>query len=333
MKFSDARLHELFGGMRQKFIAIIGDVMLDRYIWGNVTRISPEAPVPVVDVLRESNHLGGASNVAMNVKSLGAIPVLIGAVGDDANANDLRRIFGETNIITDFLVVDAQRPTTVKTRIIAGSQHVVRIDFEHRKAIGEATQSKIIDKLEEHISSLEVIILQDYNKGVVTRELITKVTMLAKSRDIPVLVDPKFHNFFEYTGVTLFKPNRKETEDALGRKLTDEESIRDAAHALKTKLGAENVLLTLGELGMVLLQRDDTITRIPTRARKVADVSGAGDTVIATLASALGAGASIIEAAHLANLAGGLVCEEIGIVPVDQDALYEAALRLVGVTD
>jgi len=333
MKFSDARLHELFGGMRQKFIAIIGDVMLDRYIWGNVTRISPEAPVPVVDVLRESNHLGGASNVAMNVKSLGAIPVLIGAVGDDANANDLRRIFGETNIITDFLVVDAQRPTTVKTRIIAGSQHVVRIDFEHRKAIGEATQSKIIDKLEEHISSLEVIILQDYNKGVVTRELITKVTMLAKSRDIPVLVDPKFHNFFEYTGVTLFKPNRKETEDALGRKLTDEESIRDAAHALKTKLGAENVLLTLGELGMVLLQRDDTITRIPTRARKVADVSGAGDTVIATLASALGAGASIIEAAHLANLAGGLVCEEIGIVPVDQDALYEAALRLAGVAD
>lgn len=333
MKFSDARLHELFGGMRQKFIAIIGDVMLDRYIWGNVTRISPEAPVPVVDVLRESNHLGGASNVAMNVKSLGAVPVLIGAVGDDANAYDLRRIFEETNIITDFLVVDAQRPTTVKTRIIAGSQHVVRIDFEHRKAIGEATQSKIIDKLEEHISSLEVIILQDYNKGVVTRELITKVTMLAKSRDIPVLVDPKFHNFFEYTGVTLFKPNRKETEDALGRKLTDEESIRDAAHALKTKLGAENVLLTLGELGMVLLQRDDTITRIPTRARKVADVSGAGDTVIATLASALGAGASIIEAAHLANLAGGLVCEEIGIVPVDQDALYEAALRLVGVTD
>jgi D-glycero-beta-D-manno-heptose-7-phosphate kinase len=325
MKFTEERLATLLAPMRQKFVAIIGDVMLDRYIWGTVSRISPEAPVPVVDVARESTHLGGASNVALNVRSLGATPVLFGAVGADASADDLRRIFAETGIHTDFLVVDEGRPTTVKTRIIAGSQHVVRIDYEQRAQISEAATRRILDRLEAHITSIDVIVLQDYNKGLIGPDLIEHVSERARSRGIPVLVDPKYANFFAYQGVTVFKPNRKETEDALGVKLGSEQSFVDAARQMRERLRCDNVLLTLGELGMLLLQSDDAVTRVPTRARKVADVSGAGDTVVATLASMIACGADVVEAAHLANVAGGLVCEEIGIVPVDRDALVEAA--------
>jgi D-glycero-beta-D-manno-heptose-7-phosphate kinase len=328
MTFTDERLHQLFAPVSKKFIAIIGDVMLDRYIWGSVHRISPEAPVPVVDVERESNHLGGAANVALNIRSLGAIPVLFGTVGEDANANDLRRIFAEEQIMTDFLVADADRPTTVKTRIIAGSQHMVRIDFEKRARISEETERRLLDRLETHCSSLRVIILQDYNKGVLGADLIPRVLELAAAHDIPVLVDPKQANFFEYRNVAVFKPNRKETEDALGMSLQTEEDFHEGARRLQERVQCDNLLLTLGEHGMLLLQRDGTATRIPTRARKVADVSGAGDTVIATLASMLAAGASVLEAAHLANLAGGLVCEEVGIVPVQRERLHDAALGM-----
>lgn len=333
MKFTDNRIQEIFTPMRHKFIAIIGDVMLDRYIWGHVSRISPEAPVPVVDVMRESNHLGGASNVALNIRNLGATPILFGAVGNDANANDLRRIFHDTKIQTDFLVVDPERPTTVKTRIIAGGQHVVRIDFEQRTPVSDETTMKILDKLQDHIGSLQALVLQDYNKGVIGEQIITEAIRLAASHDIPVLVDPKFNNFFNYRGVTVFKPNRKETEDALGMRLADEESFMAAARQMHELLECDNILLTLGEMGMLLLQSDGTATRVPTKARKVADVSGAGDTVIATLAATLACGATVTEAAHLSNLAGGLVCEEIGIVPIDRDSLIEASLGKLGVLD
>ncbi len=333
MFFEESRLLEIFSNIQNKFVAVIGDVMLDRYIWGKVTRISPEAPVPVVDVLRHSNHLGGASNVALNIKSLGCVPVLFGVVGRDTNAAELREIFTETNVITDFLVEDSERPTTVKTRVIAGSQHVVRIDHEDRQQISAATAQRLLDRLEGHLGSIQSIILQDYNKGVIGPELIHSVIELARSRNIPVLVDPKYTNFFEYKGVTVFKPNRKETEDALKIRLSDEASFENAARELQSRLECEHVLLTLGELGMLLLQSDGSVTRIPTKARKVADVSGAGDTVIATMAVALAGGASLAEAAHIANFAGGLVCEEVGIVPVDHDALYDAALGKLGVMD
>lgn len=333
MRFEEQRLHDIFSQIQNRFIAVIGDVMLDRYIWGKVSRISPEAPVPVVDVVEESNHLGGASNVALNIRSLGAVPVLFGVVGDDANARELKSIFGTEKIITDFLVEDGARPTTVKTRIIAGSQHVARIDYEDREQISEDTTRRVIDRLESHIGSIEIIILQDYNKGVIGPSLIRQVIELANRHDIPVLVDPKFSNFFEYQGVSVFKPNRKETEDALKIKLSDEQSFEEAARTLRGRLDSDHVLLTLGEKGMLLLQSDGEITRVATRARKVADVSGAGDTVIATLAVAMASGASLVEAAHIANFAGGLVCEEVGIVPVDRDKLYDAALGKLGVLD
>lgn len=330
MKFSEDRLHEIFASLGQKFVAIVGDIMLDRYIWGEVTRISPEAPVPVVDVKKESMHMGGASNVALNIRSLGAQPVLFGAVGDDANAGDLRRLCTEAEILTDFIVVDEARPTTVKTRIIAGSQHVVRIDNEDRHSISPGAVQKLAEMLDTHLTSIHAIILQDYNKGVLGESLIQRVLSVAIKRGIPVLVDPKYHHFFAYQGVTVFKPNRKETEDALGIRLRNEEDFSRAANLLHDRISCENILLTLGEHGMLLCQKDGTTVRIPTRARKVADVSGAGDTVIATLAAAVASGASVVEAAHLANFAGGLVCEEVGIVPVKRNALLDAASGRLG---
>ncbi|MBI5647129.1 MAG: D-glycero-beta-D-manno-heptose-7-phosphate kinase [Ignavibacteriae bacterium] len=333
MIFSAERLEDIFAPMRRKFIAIVGDVMLDRYIWGQVSRISPEAPVPVVDVLRENSNLGGAANVALNIKSLGAIPVLIGAIGDDNNGRELQRILREETIITDFLVTDTARPTTVKTRVIAGHQHVVRIDQEERTPVSDSATLRMLDKLEEHLGSLEGIILQDYNKGVIGADVIEGVVRIAAGRGIPVFVDPKYHNFFSYRGVAVFKPNRKETEDALGLRLRDEDAFLQAARTLRERLGCEHVLLTLGELGMLLLQSDGSVTRVPTRARKVADVSGAGDTVIATLATTMACGATVSEAAHLANLAGGLVCEEVGIVPVNLESLLDAATGKLGITD
>lgn len=330
MIFEEMRLSEIFGPISKQFIAIVGDVMLDRYIWGDVTRISPEAPVPVVDVIRESNHLGGAANVALNIKSLGANPVMFGLIGDDQHGDRLKRIFNESAILTDFLVVDSERPTTVKTRIIAGSQHVARIDYERRMDVPEELADKILFKLEDHLGSISAIILQDYNKGVVTQKLIHGVIELAKSKSVPVCVDPKYNNFFEYQGVEVFKPNRKETEDALNKKLGADGAFQKAAQEMKDRLGCKNILLTLGSQGMLLLQEDGSVIQVPTRAREVADVSGAGDTVIATLSVALASGATMEEAAKIANQAGGLVCEEIGIVPVNRDLLYEACLGKLG---
>ncbi len=326
MIFTPQRLKELFNTFNTKSIAIIGDVMLDKYIWGTVGRISPEAPVPVVDVEAESAHPGGASNVALNVRNLGARPLLFGVVGNDNHAEQLKKIFDDTNISSDFLVEDTSRPTTVKTRVIAHSQHVVRIDNEVRQTISEKIRDEIIKKFEQHIDEIAAVIFQDYNKGVIDKRIIHSIIDLTKRRNIPVCVDPKFQNFFEYEGVDVFKPNRKETEDVLQIKMHNDEEYIQAARVIIERLNCKNVLLTLGERGMLLYQSDGFTKRIPTRARKVADVSGAGDTVIATLSVMIASGAAMLEAAAVANIAGGLVCEESGIVPVDKNQLYESTL-------
>jgi D-glycero-beta-D-manno-heptose-7-phosphate kinase len=287
----------------------------------------------VVDVESETTHPGGASNVALNIEALGATPLLVGVVGKDANAEELRAIFRQSNISCDALVVDEDRPTTVKTRIIAGHQHVVRIDYEKRSEISSEISARIVGMLREHIASIRIIVLQDYDKGVMTPKLINEVIALGNEYRLPVLVDPKFKNFFAYRHVAVFKPNKKETEDALGVKMLEEEDFISAAKALQQRLNAGNILLTLGELGMLLLEENGTVLRVPTKAQKVADVSGAGDTVIATLATALAGGATMGEAAYLANFAGGLVCESVGIVPINPVLLREAALGRLGVKD
>lgn len=325
--FTHSRLQTLFENLAGKRVAVVGDLMLDRYFWGSVARISPEAPVPVVEVESESTRLGGAANVANNIASLGGTPVLVGVVGQDDSGRALTSIVADSGFPGEGILVDASRPTTVKTRVIANHQHVVRVDREVKQEIEQGIQAKILDVMKRSAASLDAIIIEDYNKGVVTKDLIHEIVEFSRKHKIIVTVDPKFNNFFEYKQVTVFKPNRKETEEALGVRLNDEASVEKAGRSLIEKLKAENVLLTLGERGMALFDGSGDSTHVPTAARKVADVSGAGDTVISTLTMALTAGATIKEAAMLANVAGGVVCGEVGIVPISVDALRQAAME------
>ena len=325
--FTSDRIESLFKRFAGKRVAVIGDLMLDRYFWGSITRISPEAPVPVVEVASESTRLGGAANVANNIASLGGIPVMVGVIGQDNAGALLRNTIQEAGFPTDGLVTDSQRPTTIKTRVIAHHQHVVRIDQESKNDIDGNVRSQLVDIVSRSIKSLDAIVLEDYNKGVISRELIHEVISLARQNGTVVTVDPKFNNFFEYQNVTVFKPNRKESEEALGRRLTDVQEVEAAGRDILDRLKAENVLLTLGEQGMSLFEKSGAVTHVSTQAMHVSDVSGAGDTVIPTLTMALVSGATIREASSLANYAGGVVCGEVGIVPIQKEALAHAVMN------
>jgi rfaE bifunctional protein kinase chain/domain len=327
VSFTENRLNELLGNFRGKRIAVVGDLMLDRYFWGSVARISPEAPVPVVEIESESARLGGAANVANNVKSLGAEPILIGVVGNDNSGTFLRDLLIENAFTPMGLIVADDRPTTVKTRVIAHSQHVVRIDRETKDEISHALQQKILEVVKQNIQSLDAIVIEDYNKGVIVKSLISQLVDTAEKYEKIVAADPKFDNFFDYRGVTVFKPNSRELESAMGLKLVDDAAVEAVGRALMERLEAKNILLTRGEKGMTLFEEGGGIMHVPARTRKVADVSGAGDTVISTITVALASGATVREAASLANYAGGVVCGEVGVVPITRDALLSAVLR------
>jgi D-glycero-beta-D-manno-heptose-7-phosphate kinase len=324
---SNKRLNELKKSFTGKRIAVIGDMMLDGYFWGDVKRISPEAPVPVLEVEDEFFRFGGAANVAYNVLTLGGIPVPVGVIGNDSYGNIFSSLIKEKKIEHDGIIIDNERPTTTKTRVIANNQHVVRIDKESKSYISNKIEAKISSYLESIIDNLDGIILQDYNKGILTPSLISKIISLANKKNILVTVDPKFDNFFEYKNVTVFKPNRKETETVLGIRIKDDKDISSAGRDLLHKLKSKYVLLTLGEGGIAVFENDDKERRMPTKARKVADVSGAGDTVISTLTIALASGANIYEACFLANYAAGIVCGEVGIVPIQKEILFETVLK------
>ena len=325
MQFSKSRLNEISKSFANKKVAVVGDMMLDCYFWGDVKRISPEAPVPVVEIDDEFFRFGGAANVALNILTLGAVPFPLGVTGDDYDGKIFSNLLSERGIDPSGMILDSSRPTTAKTRVIAGKQHIVRIDKESKQSIKKNIEKKILERFKDEINSLDAVILQDYNKGVLTPRLIEEIISLANSKGIIVTVDPKFDNFFTYKNVTVFKPNRKETEDVLGRRLLNDSEVSRAGNDLLNKLTPEFVLLTLGEKGVVLFdKKKKKEIRIPTKARKVSDVSGAGDTVISTLTVALTANTKIEEAAYLANYAGGLVCEEVGIVPIEKQKLFNA---------
>ena len=313
--------------MKNKRIAVVGDLMLDRYIWGSVSRISPEAPVPVVDMEQEQARLGGAANVAKNIKSLGGDPLLTSVIGNDNSGKLLLEILRESTFAADGIITDSSRPTTVKTRVIAHNQHVVRIDREQKSDISNIIQEKLLDVLRQNINTVDGIIIEDYNKGVVVKSLIQQLISLANKHNKIITVDPKFNNFFEYKNVTVFKPNRKEAEEVMGARLRTEEDVIKAGRTLLEKIHAKNVLLTRGEHGMSLFESNGEISHVPTKALNVADVSGAGDTVISTLTLALASGATIKEASALANFAGGVVCGYVGIVPIDTEELRHAVLN------
>lgn len=324
LNISRKQLLTLKKKFRNKRIAVIGDMMLDSYFKGKVSRISPEAPVPIVEVENEFMRFGGALNVAYNILTLGGIPLPIGIIGDDAEGKLLKKLMREASISCEAIFTDKSRPTTSKTRVIAHSQQVVRIDKESTAPLSKQLEKKIIDYIKQDFSNIDAIILQDYNKGVLTQNLIREVIQKANEENKIVTVDPKFNNFFEYKNVTVFKPNRKETEDALSMKLRNDRDISEAGEKLLHSLNARYILLTLGEAGIALFEKGKPEKRVPTKARKVADVSGAGDTVISTITIALAAGVDIYNAAYLANYAGGLVCQEVGIVPINIDDLIKA---------
>jgi rfaE bifunctional protein kinase chain/domain len=323
------RLQELKKKFAGKKIAVVGDLMLDCYYWGAVKRISPEAPVPVVEVDNEFFRFGGAANVAYNLVKLGAYPIPFGVTGNDNFRDIFNSLLLEANITSEYLVVDESRPTTAKTRIIAHNQHVLRIDKESTASISREIQARLLKRFTEVLPDLDGIILQDYNKGVLTPTVIKTVIQLARKKGKLITVDPKFNNFFAYRNVTVFKPNRKEAEDVLGMKIKTSEDISAAGKRLLQKLNATYILLTLGEGGIAVFEKGVPEKRMPTQARKVSDVSGAGDTVIATLTVALSAGADIYEASYLANYAAGIVCAEPGIVPIEIETLFETVKKQI----
>ena len=322
---SRERLVEILDAARGTRVVIVGDAMLDVYLRGDVDRISPEAPVPVVRVRERRDALGGAANVAQNVAALGGIPRLVAAVGRDPAGARLHAMLGEIGAGTDRLV-EVGRPTTTKTRILARVQQVVRVDEEEDADLPAADADRIARAVEEALGDADALVLEDYNKGVLTSPVIARAIAPARARRLPVVVDPKYRNFFAYKGATIFKPNRRELEAALGAAMDLEHP--ETLPATVARLEVEHLLLTLGERGMMLIPARGEVTRVPTTAREVYDVVGAGDTVTAYLAATLAAGASAREAAVIANLAAGVEVGKLGAATVATDEVLESFDRV-----
>jgi D-beta-D-heptose 7-phosphate kinase/D-beta-D-heptose 1-phosphate adenosyltransferase len=294
-------------------ILVVGDLMLDHYVWGNVSRISPEAPVPVVSVTRENMLLGAATNVVNNIHSLGGNVSLCGVIGRDDAGRQLIQMLGTEGIGTDGLIVEEGRPTTIKTRVIAHSQQVVRFDRETKNGIRPETHDRIFEFVKRKVNEgLDALVLSDYSKGVITKELVKDIVTLARKKDVIVSVDPKVNHFGMYSGVTILTPNTKEASIGSKIDIEDDKSLMKAGTLLLKQLKCGAVLITRGENGMSLFERSGRITHIPTEAQEVFDVTGAGDTVISTLTLAMAAGATLVDAARISNYAAGIVVGVVG---------------------
>ncbi len=304
-------------------ILVVGDVIMDEFLWGRVERISPEAPVPVVQVEEESLGLGGAGNVVNNIISLGGQALLCGVVGDDAMGRELVHMLEKMNSPSHGLVVEDRRPTTIKTRVVAHSQQVVRVDREESEPVTEASIERIITTVKEQTGSIDAIVVSDYGKGVVTRSLMDGLRSLGQDGQPILAVDPTVRNVALYKDVTLITPNNYEAQQMSGIHIEDDQSLRRVGAHLLEELGCQTVLITQGDKGMTLVEGNGETTQIPTVARKVFDVSGAGDTVIAAFTLALAAGLTPNEAALLSNLAAGIVVGEVGTAAVAASRLKE----------
>ena len=324
MKFSKQKLLEVINNFEGTPMLVAGDLIVDSYIFGEVNRISPEAPVVVVKSTEESRRLGGAGNVASNMACLGADVTLCGVIGDDNSGKALTELMEEKGIKTDSLIVDSSRQTTVKTRVIAHAQQVVRVDREDTHELSDKECKKINKAIESKIDSVKSIVISDYGKGFVTESLCNKLSVLHKDGALgldrtPLIVDPKQRNFPLYSYASVITPNRLEAEFASGLEIVGRESAIPAGHLLLERWGCDMVLITLGEHGMVLVPKSElaqTVVEIDTVAQEVYDVSGAGDTVSAVFSLALAVGAGAKEAAILANLAAGVVVAEVGTAPI-----------------
>lgn len=319
------KIFNKFNGLN---ILIIGDVMIDSYMWGKVDRISPEAPVPVATITNTEDRLGGAANVALNIRAMGANPILCSVVGNDSKAKTLISLMKKLNMEKDGICFSKERETTVKTRILGNKIQMLRVDQEISSPLSEKDETNFIQKVIDIISNkhIDAIVFQDYDKGVITQNVISEVVKLANKKNIPTTVDPKKRNFLAYKNVTLFKPNLKELKEGLkiDFDLPSMDNLVDASNLLQQKLKSSMIFITLSEYGVFIADyksNKNNMTIIPAHKRAISDVSGAGDTVISVAALCLAIDLSFKSIAEISNLAGGLVCEQVGVIPIDKNLL------------
>jgi rfaE bifunctional protein kinase chain/domain len=312
-------------------ILIIGDVMVDAYVWGKVERISPEAPVPIVSCVKRESRLGGAANVALNIKSMGANPILCSVIGNDDKGKEFLSLLSVIQQEKYGIVVSNSRRTTVKTRFISDNQHLIRVDEEDTHELANEVELEFIDHIKSLINKhkIHAVVFEDYDKGVITKQLIDEITTLANNKNIPILVDPKKRHYSDYKNVTLFKPNFKEFVEGSNLNLEkgDIKGLFSEAKNFQNQMGINKLLITLSELG-VFISNENTYEHIPAVVREIADVSGAGDTVISVATLCLAAGMNAKDIATLSNLAGGIVCEIPVVVPIKKDQLLKESIKL-----
>ena len=310
-------------------VLIIGDVMIDAYLFGNVERISPEAPVPIVAVNKKESRLGGAANVALNLASLGAKPILCSTIGNDAEGNELIELLIKSNINSAGIIKDIDRITTVKTRVISQNHQMLRIDNENAEPLNLIQTNALVGKIEELLPQAKIVIFEDYDKGVITESLIKSVTNKANQLGIPTVVDPKKRNFNYYNNVTLFKPNLKELREGINThfSLQNKTEFEQICQNLMLKMNIKYLFVTLSENG-VMITNGSEFNYVPAHLRKIADVSGAGDTVISVASLCLALNMSMEQVAVISNLAGGLVCEEVGVIPINIEKLSSEYFEL-----
>lgn len=326
---------EIFQKFNNLNVVVIGDIMVDSYQWGKVERISPEAPVPICAVTKIENRLGGAGNVALNLKAMGANPILCSVIGKDSNGENLLHLMQQEGMTTDYILQSTDRPTTTKTRIIGNNSQMLRIDNESIETLDRKEEEAFLKRIDSLFSKtkIDVVIFQDYDKGVITERVITITTSQANKKNIPITVDPKHRNFPLYKNVTMFKPNLKELKEGLKIEFDKptQENLENASLLLKDKQRIEKVFITLSEYGVFFAdysKKQAKVVLLPANVRKIADVSGAGDTVISVASLCLALAIEPKEIAKISNLAGGLVCEEVGVVPINKDRLYRELLAL-----
>lgn len=327
---SGKRLKKILDGFEQARVMVLGDLMLDHFVWGRVERISPEAPVPVVRVSEETQRLGGAANVAHNIRALGAHPVLVGLVGEDPHGEVLLEAIRGRDIPAGWIVADPDRRTTVKTRVVAHSQQVVRADWEDDGEVSEAVFEKLIDRVGDQLEQVQALIISDYGKGVVTAPMLKRILELAREQGLFVAVDPKESHFDLYRGVSLITPNQNEAGQAFGKAITDQGSLEEVGRGMMDRLQLGALLITRGERGMSLFESGGGVTHLDTMARTVYDVTGAGDTVIASFVTARTAGASLREAALISNHAAGIAVAGVGTTAVSFEELSRDLRRADG---
>lgn len=324
-------IEEIFSQFNSKRILVVGDVMIDAYLHGTVNRLSPEAPVPIVNLKKSEDRLGGAANVALNLLSLGAQPIICSVIGDDEGADKMNNLFEELSLEASGLVRSNHRKTTVKTRIIGNHQQMLRIDDEQVNAISSDEEESLLNRIGDLVKQgVDAIILEDYNKGVLTDSLIKGIIAVAKEHGVVTTVDPKKDNFLSYQGVTMFKPNLKELKEGLKLDfdfVNDRNAFESAVSELENILRNEITFVTLSEHGVYVKENSEQ-SYIPAHIRNIADVSGAGDTVISVATLCLVSGASSAVAASIANISGGLVCEESGVVPINKEKLLKEVLKV-----